>query len=261
MKADASRAPVPAAHRRAFLLRRLHSLSGVFPVGVFLVMHLWTNAKGLGGQAAFDRAVQDIHHLPFLPAIEVVGIFLPLAFHAFYGVKLALSARPNVASYPFARNWLYLVQRATGLLAFAFICWHLWEFRIQKLVGAMSPEAFYPTLSMRLSSTISGVPVLAIVYLAGIAASVIHFANGLVTFAFSWGLCVTRASQRTFAWTFAVLGLIVFAFGANTTLYFATGARLFGLAEGSDSSVPGSRCSVVDPPTALPPSAAKGAEK
>src|SRR5689334_24656569 len=94
MDADASRARAHA--RRSFVLRRLHSLSGIFPVGLFLVSHLWTNAKALKGQPAFDRAVADINHLPLLPALEIFGIFVPLAFHALYGVVLAFEGRAKI---------------------------------------------------------------------------------------------------------------------------------------------------------------------
>jgi succinate dehydrogenase/fumarate reductase cytochrome b subunit (b558 family) len=244
MEADALR--VRTHSRRSFLLRRLHSLSGIFPVGVFLVSHLFTNAKALKGQTSFDHAVADINHLPLLPLLEIFGIFVPLAFHALYGVKLAFEGRVNVARYPYSRNVLYTLQRATGLVAFAFIGWHLWEFRIQKLLGRMSADAFYPTLEAHLSSTYGGFPVLAVVYLVGIAASVVHFANGLFTFCFSWGICVTRRSQRLFAMAFALLGLLVFVMGAQTALYFATGAQFPG-APDPNSSPTFEQCSVVDP--------------
>ncbi len=238
MKAEA-----PA--RRAFVLRRLHALTGVFPVGVFLVSHLWTNAKGLQGQASFDHAVREINQLPLLPLIEIFGIFLPLGFHAIYGVKLSLEGRPNVVRYPFSRNWLYTLQRATGLIAFAFILYHLWEFRIAKLLGRMSSDAFYPTLSANLSSTQGGVPVVALVYLVGITASVVHFANGLFTVAFSWGLCISRRSQRLFFAASGAIGLVVFGLGASTAIYFATGVRWGGFLR-SHSSATEPRCSVVD---------------
>jgi succinate dehydrogenase / fumarate reductase cytochrome b subunit len=244
MEADASQAR--ARSRRSFLLRRLHSLSGVFPVGVFLISHLWTNAKALKGQPAFDRAVADISHLPLVSALEIFGIFLPLGFHALYGVVLAFEGRVNVGRYPHTRNVLYTLQRATGLVAFAFICWHLWEFRIPKLLGWMNMDAFYPTLEAHLSSTYRGFPVLAAVYLVGIAASVFHFANGLFTFSFSWGVCLTRRSQRLFATAFGLLGVIIFIMGAQTALYFATGAQ-FPAAPDPTSSPTFEQCSVVDP--------------
>jgi succinate dehydrogenase/fumarate reductase cytochrome b subunit (b558 family) len=252
-----SRFPLLTRSRRGFWLRRLHSLSGVFPVGVFLLSHLSTNAKALGGQVAFDGAVRDINRMPFLPLIELFGIFLPLGFHALYGVKLALEGRPNIGRYPYSKNWLYTMQRVTGLVAFAFIVWHLWEFRIAKLLGRMGPEAFYPTLAERLSSTTAGVPLYAIIYLVGIAASVAHFANGLSTFAFGWGIVVSRRAQRVFSVVAGAIGLVTFVIGADTALFFATGARFPGLSEAS-SSATFERCSVVDPKsvkTTLEPSA------
>jgi succinate dehydrogenase / fumarate reductase cytochrome b subunit len=224
-------------------------------VGVFLVSHLWTNARALGGQRPFDEAVREINHMPLLPFIEVFGIFLPLAFHAGYGVKLAFESKPNVGRYPFSKNWLYTLQRVTGLVAFAFIAWHLWEFRVAKLVGKMTIDAFYPTLAEHLSSTTAGVPLLAIVYLLGIAASTFHFANGLATFAFGWGLCVSRRSQRALGVFLAVGGFVIFLIGADTALFFATGARFPGLSE-SSSSVTVDRCSVVDPKASKAPTRA-----
>lgn len=256
MEADILR--VRARSQRTFLLRRLHSLSGVFPVGLFLVTHLFTNAKALKGQVFFDRAVADINHLPFLPVIEIFGIFLPLFFHAIYGVKLAMGGRNNVGSYPYSRNVLYTLQRASGLVAFLFIGWHLWEFRIPKLLGYMGADAFYPTLEAHLSSTYNGFPVLAVVYLVGIAASVFHFANGLFTFGFSWGIFLTRRSQRIFATTFAVVGAVVFVMGAQTTLYFATGAR-FPIPSDPNSSPTVEQCSVVDPTPRTPSPGASSA--
>jgi succinate dehydrogenase/fumarate reductase cytochrome b subunit (b558 family) len=211
---------------RAFLLRKLHSLSGVAPVGVFLVVHLWTNARVLGGRDSFDEGVRHIQELPALPLIEVFGILLPLAFHALYGVKLAFEARSNVASYGYTRNWLFVAQRGTGLVALAFVLYHLWELRIQKALGNLGPEAFYDVLAGQLSSTWRGVPVIALVYLVGLAASAFHFANGLWGFCASWGLVVSRPAQRTAATVFSLGGFALFALGAATTLHLATGAHL-----------------------------------
>ena len=39
-----------------FALKRLHSLTGVVPIGLFLLEHLYTNARALQGAAAFDTA-------------------------------------------------------------------------------------------------------------------------------------------------------------------------------------------------------------
>lgn len=218
--------PLADAKHRRFLLRKLHSLSGVVPVGAFLVMHLFTNAKALGGREPFDHAVADINNLPFLPALEA-GILVPLLFHAGYGVKLALEARHNVRLYPTSRNWAFTLQRVTGLVAFAFIAFHLWQYRVQKLLGKLPHEHFYQALSADLSTTVAGVPVFAVVYVLGVAACAYHFANGLFGFCTSWGITQSRRSQRLAGWAFAGLGAVLFFLGANTTLYFATGARFF----------------------------------
>lgn len=207
-------------------MRKLHSLSGVVPVGAFLLVHLWTNAKALRGQRSFDDAVADIHHLPYLVLFEA-GILLPLAFHAIYGVKLALEARVNVGRYGYARNWMYTLQRVTGIVALVFILYHLYEFRLQKALGTMAAGAFYPTLCAHLSSTAFGVPVIALAYVIGIAASTFHFANGLWGFCCSWGVTISPRAQRLSATVFGVVGLAVFLLGLNTTLYFATGSRFF----------------------------------
>lgn len=223
--AEGSNPIADKAHRK-FLLRKLHSLSGVVPVGLFMVFHLWTNAKALGGQEPFDQAVGEINHMPYLPFLEA-GILLPLAFHALYGVRLVLDGRPNLGAYGYARNWMYTLQRVTGVLALLFIGFHLWEFRVQKLMGNMSPAAFYPTLCAHLSSTAFGVPVVALVYILGIAACTFHFSNGVWGFLASWGITISRRSQRMSAAVLGLVGVVVFLLGANTTLYFATGSRFF----------------------------------
>jgi succinate dehydrogenase / fumarate reductase cytochrome b subunit len=41
---------------------------------------------------------------------------------------------------------------------------------------------------------------------------------------------VSRRAQATAAWVFGLAGLVIFLLGANTVLYFATGAKLFGAA-------------------------------
>ena len=49
-----------------------------------------------------------------------------------------------MTAYPLARNWFYMMQRVTGLIALVFIALHLWEFRIAKLLGDMGPRRFLP---------------------------------------------------------------------------------------------------------------------
>lgn len=221
-----STAVLSAGERRAFVLKKLHSLSGVVPVGLYLVFHLWTNARALQGQQVYDQAVTEIAHLPYLLALEILGIYVPLLFHALYGIKLAFESRPNVRRYPYSRNWMYALQRLSGLLAFAFIAYHVWEFRVQVALGHMQKSDFFPTLCSSLSSTHAGIPVIALVYLVGVAAAVFHFTNGLYGFCFSWGITISRRATRVASAVFGIVGILLFVLAANTVIYFATGSRL-----------------------------------
>ncbi len=214
------------ASKRGYFLRRLHSLTGVAPLGLFLIEHLYTNARALEGQRSFIEAVDEIQKIPFLPLVEIFGIFLPLVFHSFYGIVLALRGRPNALQYSYARNWMYVLQRVSGVFAFFFIAFHLYEFRVQKAFFGMASESFYDVLAAHLSSTQWGIPWLALFYLVGIASVVFHFANGLLGFAMSWGITVTRAAQRRLAWVVIPLGLGLFLLGANIVVHFATGSSL-----------------------------------
>lgn len=217
-------------------MRKLHSLTGTLPVGGFLVFHLWTNSKALQGQERFDAAVAEISHMPYLPVLEIGLVLLPLLFHAAYGVKLSLEARPNVGSYPTSRNWMYTMQRVTGIVAFLFIGFHLYEYWLPKWLGTMAPEDFFPALCANMSSTVGGFPVTAVVYIIGITASVLHFTNGLWGFCFSWGITVSRRSQRMAATVFGLAAIALLVLGINTVIYFASGSQvsIFGTASGAE---------------------------
>lgn len=226
-----------ARERRRFLLRKLHSLSGVVPLGLFLIVHLYTNARALAGEDSFQHAVGELNSMPYLLLIEIGAILLPLLFHAGYGIVLAFEGKPNVGRYHGNRNWMYTAQRVTGILAFAFIGWHLYQFWIQKMAGKMAPEQFYGALCEKLSTPIGGVPLTALGYVFGIAACCFHFANGLWGFCASWGITPTRRSQRISATIFGIAGAILFFLGANTAIYFATGSKIAVFGTPSDSTL------------------------
>lgn len=198
-----------------YLMRRLHSLSGVVPVGVFLVVHLVTNAAAAGGREPFDRAVGEIQSIPLLPAVELFGIALPIAFHALYGVWLALRARGNASQYPYLRNWMFTLQRVTGFVAFAFIALHVAQLRVPKAFGALPWTRFYPALQ-----TMLGEPGMFGVYLVGVTACVWHFANGLWSVSQTWGFAASPRASRRWARGSLVVGLLLWALGVNTLLHF-----------------------------------------
>lgn len=184
---------------KEFFYRRLHSLLGVIPIGIFLIQHLVVNHFATKGPGAFNQASHFMESLPFRYALETFIIFLPILFHAIYGLYIAFTAKNNVSRYGYFRNWLFLLQRVSGVITLVFIVWHVWETRIQVFFGA---EVNYDMMA-----TILDHPAMLAFYIVGVLSTVFHFANGLWTFGVSWGLTVTPRSQRIS--TYVTLGIFI----------------------------------------------------
>ena len=85
-----------------FFNRKLHSLLGVIPVGLFLVQHLVINHFATSGASAFNQASHFMENLPFRYALEIFIIFLPILYHAIYGLYIAFQAKNNRAAMDFS---------------------------------------------------------------------------------------------------------------------------------------------------------------
>jgi succinate dehydrogenase / fumarate reductase cytochrome b subunit len=196
-----------------FLLRRLHSLLGVFPLGIFLFNHLLTNSTLAISMEFFEHKVALIHSLgPLLPFVEAGFIFIPLAIHIGLGVYIALQSRIEIGAMNYGRNWAYAFQRWTGWIALAYIAYHVIHLRF---LHDMAAEPF----SITLAKMFTIMPFAAIIvpaYIIGGLAVVYHFANGLCTFCMSWGITVGPKSQQLVAR--AAIGV-----GAVLTLMLLTG--------------------------------------
>lgn len=225
-----------ARERRAFWIRKLFSLTGVVPLGVFVVVYLWIGARAMQGRDAFDAAVRQWQNGPYSLAVEVVLFWLPLVFHAAVGLKILTEARPSLRKAPFAGQWMYLLQRVSAIVALALIVYHGYQFRWEPLFGRVDRQDLFPLLCAELSKTAGGIPWLAVFYLVGLAAIVYHLANGLHGFCFSWGITASRRAERVAAGLFGAFGVLLFLVGASTIIYFATGSRFVlstpGLAAG-----------------------------
>jgi succinate dehydrogenase / fumarate reductase cytochrome b subunit len=185
--------------RTYFTLKRLHSLTGVVPIGLFLFEHLYTNSRALQGAAAFDSAAADLARLPFVVAIEALGIWLPIAFHMVLGVLIATTSQANVGKHGYARNWQYTLQRASGILLVFYLIYHTWALRFDK--GYLTSASAYEYVNHHLAH-----PAVLAFYVLGTLAACYHFGNGLFGFAIHWGLVTGRRAQAHAA----RLGLAVF---------------------------------------------------
>src|SRR5437762_11470470 len=127
--------PMAIPLSRTFVLRKLHQLSGIVPLGLFLLEHFYTNSKALTGAADFNNAVKELQSIPYILFVEIGGIFIPLIYHAVYGLFITWEARPNNLHYPYPRNWFYTIQRLTGIILFFFITFHVLNFRFGLIPG------------------------------------------------------------------------------------------------------------------------------
>jgi succinate dehydrogenase / fumarate reductase, cytochrome b subunit len=202
--------------RNEFLLRRLHSLSGVMPLGVYTVVHLLTNASILESPATFQRSVYSIHSLGMiLPIVEWVFIFIPLIYHALYGILVTRSSLPNHSTYRYGANVRYTLQRATGMIAFVFIFWHvfhmhgwfhadMWMQRVAEPLGGGRFRAYNAASTTFEAMQMS--PIVPILYAIGVLSVVYHLANGIWSFGITWGLWVNPLAQQRAAWACLVFG-------------------------------------------------------
>ncbi|MCH6267767.1 MULTISPECIES: succinate dehydrogenase cytochrome b558 subunit [Neobacillus] len=197
------------AGNREFFNRRLHSLLGVIPIGVFIVQHLIVNHFATEGVESFNKAANFMGTLPFRIVLETVVIYLPLLFHAIYGLYIAFTAKNNVSRFGFFRNWMFLLQRVSGVITLIFIAWHVWETRIAAAFGA---EVNFQMMHDILSS-----PVMFAFYVIGIISAIFHFANGLWSFMVSWGITQSPRSQ-TIATYFTMVVFVLLSIVAVQTL-------------------------------------------
>ena len=200
------------AGNREFVYRRLHSLLGVIPIGIFVMQHLVVNHYATVGVESFNKAANFMGNLPFRYVLETVIIYLPILFHAIYGLYIAFTAKNNASQYGFFRNWMFLLQRVSGVITLIFIAWHVWETRI---AAAFGNEVNFQMMQDILSS-----PFMFAFYVVGIISAIFHFANGLWSFLVSWGITVSPRSQVISTYVTIVIFLALSYVGVTTLLAF-----------------------------------------
>lgn len=208
-------APIRAGQGRSFLLRRLHSLSGIVPVGAFLVEHFISNAFATNGPWAYRDQVKFLSGLPFVPVLEFFGIYLPLAYHALYGFYIWFRGESNVKDYPFAGNFMYAAQRWTGAIAFLYIVWHTYTMRFSGIHLLTENGAAFGKVQMELQH-----PYAIAFYIIGITAASWHFAYGLFLFAAKWGITVSERSRKAFGMVCTAIAITFIAIGMATMAAF-----------------------------------------
>ncbi|MCH7322299.1 succinate dehydrogenase cytochrome b558 subunit [Solibacillus sp. MA9] len=200
---------------REFLWRRLHSLLGVIPVGLFLVFHLSLNFTAIGGESTYNDSIHKMDLVPhwLLLVMEWVIIYIPLMFHAFYGVYIAFTATHNTKRFSTFRNWMFALQRFTGIFLVIFIAWHIFQTRIQKALGT--------EVEWDMIAEIVDNPLMLAFYIVGIVSATFHLANGLWSFCVSWGITQSKKSQQIFTYVSLLVFVILSIMGVAAIVSFA----------------------------------------
>lgn len=115
--------------RQFLTLKRLQILTGVVPVGGFLLFHFATNGRAIAGREAYLAGAALLARLPWLAGLELLAIGLPLVLHLTLGTLLGLTAQGvREPAHPDAtRRW---IQRGSGLYLAMFVVFHVWSLRL-----------------------------------------------------------------------------------------------------------------------------------
>ncbi len=147
---------------KAFIWRRLHSLMGLWLV-LFLFEHLLTNSQAallLGDNAkGFVEMVNTIHNLPYLQALEIFLLGVPLAIHAIWGIKYLFNAKFNSHRtggkapdmHQYGRNHAYTWQRITSWILLIGIILHVAKFRFIEYPDSINlgdKQSYFVTVSV-----------------------------------------------------------------------------------------------------------------
>jgi succinate dehydrogenase / fumarate reductase cytochrome b subunit len=187
-------APLRAGQGLSFFLRRLHSLTGIIPVGAFLFEHiLISNSTTISGPRAYERQVSFLANLPLVFFLELFGIWLPIAYHALYGFYIWYRGDGNVGEYPWSGNWMYTLQRYTGAIAFFYIVWHTYTMRFTGIDLHDYPWASFGKVQHEVFQT-----PLFLFYVVGLIAASWHFAYGIWLFTAKWGIVSGDKAQKRF---------------------------------------------------------------
>jgi len=208
-------APLRAGQGHSFLLRRLHSLSGIVPIGLFLIEHFFSNAFATKGPEAYTKQVEFLSSMPFVVGLELFGIWLPILYHSLYGFYVWYRGKSNLTDYPWAGNWMYSAQRWTGAIAFVYMIWHTWELRFSGVHILTYPGSAFGKVQQELVVTWAF-----LFYVGGIVCASWHFAYGLWLFAAKWGIAQGPIARRRWGYACVVIALAFIATGFATLYVF-----------------------------------------
>ncbi|CAM5218110.1 Succinate dehydrogenase subunit C OS=Ureibacillus acetophenoni OX=614649 GN=SAMN05877842_102415 PE=4 SV=1 [Ureibacillus acetophenoni] len=101
---------------------------------------------------------------------------------------IAFTATNNIQRFGTFRNWMFVLQRFSGVFLVVFIAWHIFQTRIQKALG--------DEVNFDMMAEIVANPLMLAFYIVGILAATFHLSNGIWSFLVSWGITQSPKSQK-----------------------------------------------------------------
>ncbi|MGC9291367.1 MAG: succinate dehydrogenase [Acidobacteriaceae bacterium] len=215
--------PLRAGQGNSYFFRKLHSLTGIIPIGAFIVEHFLSNTEALKGPAAYAAQVKLLNSLPWVPILEWTFIFLPILYHALYGFYIWYRGESNLADYPWIHNWMYTAQRWTGGIAFFYILQHTYYLRFTGVRLADHPAASFAKVHHELSN-----PWMFAVYIIAIVATSWHFSYGLWLFSAKWGITPGDKARRRFGYVCTALAVALIAIEVASAISFLAPKYSYG---------------------------------
>jgi succinate dehydrogenase / fumarate reductase cytochrome b subunit len=217
------------AHMHPEILRKLHSFTGLLPLGAYLLFHAYEQFAARGGRT---QAVLRLERTTSAP-LEVLCVLLPLLLHAALGVRLlrlqgalargtarfdGLLARgtarfdsaavPSVredASFPYASASFRSLQLWSGIVSAAFLLWHVAGVWVPRVV-AERPAAGYGAMVDHAATVVR-----AALYVIGTTAVCVHFGQGLSAVCLRYQiLSITPRAARVSCGLLAILLWLTF---------------------------------------------------
>ena len=174
---------------RSFWLGKLFSFLGLFPLGGYVVLHLYKNMTSLGGEEAFNQYIDQSRSMPMMVVFMVLLLWIPIAFHGIYGLFAMKKSRANFSRAPFFGNFKYLLQRLSGIGLLLFIPAHIYKTRIEPGFFDSHMDFYHMMEGLHEPLTLT-------VYILGVLGVAYHLGNGVWQFSIGWGIARTEAGMK-----------------------------------------------------------------
>jgi len=196
----------------SYLLRKLHSLSGIIPVGAFLAEHFWSNSAALVSAQKYNDVSQELQTIPFRPFVEWAAIFCRFVSRRVRHIHLATRQVERIG-LSLGRE---LALHVSAIHRIDRICVHCVALVYRALAHAR-------TFNVRVCGGRFVASAVSHFFVIGIVASSFHLGVGIWNFLCKWGLAATVRAQRAagqlgalIGVTFSIVGiLIVISFRFN----------------------------------------------